>query len=74
MSVRITSRFDVALYDSVTGIAFGPILAGSPEATDFLEWLPLDARTYEAAALIEMKHRWETTVRDGDKTDKEIYG
>jgi hypothetical protein len=39
MSVRITGSDDsVALYDSTTGVAFGPIFENDTKADEFLEW------------------------------------
>lgn len=39
MSVSITgSEGSVALYDSTTGIAFGPVFEDSDRADNFLEW------------------------------------
>lgn len=33
-----------ALFDSVTGIAFGPLFASGDEARDFLRWVELEGR------------------------------
>jgi hypothetical protein len=38
MSVRVTDPETVALYDSTTGLAFGPTFGRDYEAEDFLEW------------------------------------
>ena len=40
MSVRITNRQEAVIYDSTTGIAFGPVFDDALEASDFVEWLP----------------------------------
>jgi hypothetical protein len=40
MAVRLTSTENVvALYDSTTGLAFGPIFDSDEDAIEFLEWL-----------------------------------
>lgn len=39
MSIRTTDREHVALYDSVTGMAFGPTFADAEHAEHFLAWL-----------------------------------
>jgi len=72
MSVRITTREQAVLYDSVNGIAFGPVFDSQLEASDFVEWLPLDARTYTSADLSELLALFRE--RDGDRTDKEMFG
>lgn len=38
MGVRITSDGEVALFDSTTGKAFGPIFGSESSADSFLEW------------------------------------
>ncbi len=38
MSVRITDAENVAMYDSVTGTAFGPIFTSETECQEFQEW------------------------------------
>lgn len=40
VGVRITDPTNVALYDSVSGFAFGPIFPSDLEAQEFLDWLP----------------------------------
>jgi hypothetical protein len=39
MGVRVTDEEHVALYDSVTDTAFGPIFDNTNDADDFLDWL-----------------------------------
>lgn len=39
MGIRISDPTHVILYDSVTGVAFGPVFADSWEADEFLRWL-----------------------------------
>lgn len=39
MGVRATNNNNVALYDSTTGMAFGPVFESTDDALDFLEWL-----------------------------------
>lgn len=50
MGVRVTDREHVALYDSVSGIAFGPVFNSSFDACDFLDWVEenvgLDVRVF----------------------------
>jgi len=64
MSTRILwDRIDnvACLYDSVSGVAFGELFTGEESyehAERFLDWLPLDARTYSAASLTEMRRRF----------------
>lgn len=62
MSVRLTTRdgitSNVALYDSVTGIAFGPLFESEDDADDFLTHLETigerDPRIIAAAELCEL--------------------
>lgn len=63
MGVRITTaERKVALYDSVTGKAFGPVFDSEEEADSFLNWLDLqgygDARSLTAATLDEEYAAW----------------
>lgn len=48
MSVRITDLEDVALYDSVSGWAFGPTFPSAEAAQDFLDYTEgyADPRTW----------------------------
>lgn len=46
MGVRITDGDHVAIYDSVTGTAFGPVFGSEDEAQGFLDGLDMDARDY----------------------------
>ena len=39
MGVRITDSETVALYDSTTATAFGPLFSSEDEAQEFLDWL-----------------------------------
>lgn len=55
----------VAMYDSVTGWAFGPVFATSEDAEAFIEWLPLDARTYSDQELAELHKRWNDERKEG---------
>ncbi len=63
MSVRITDTRNVALYDSVTGIAFGPIFDTSDDAEAFLLFLEAigdgDARKLLPAELILRHNMWK---------------
>lgn len=64
MGVRITGPRDesAALYDSVTGIAFGPVFEDWLEAQAFLDWLKErgheDARALSAATLVSEHDAW----------------
>ena len=77
MSVRITDPANVALYDSVTGIAFGTVFRSDVDAADFLDWMDAhkmdDTRVFTSAQLAVFADDW-TQQRDGDTTDKEING
>ncbi len=61
MSVRITTATEVALYDSVTGIAFGETFQSAEDAEAFLAWLPSfeDPRTMSVVALAGLRLEWE---------------
>jgi len=72
MSVRITTREQAVLYDSVNGIAFGPVFDSQLEASDFVEWLPKDARIYTSADLVELYVDFQE--RDGDLSDTARLG
>ena len=63
MGVRLTSQEEVvALYDSVTGRAFGEVFDNEDDAEAFLEWLqPYDARQIDD--LDKRRTEWEFTVR-----------
>ena len=39
MGVRFTDSENVAMYDSVTGQAFGPVFADEDEVDEFISWL-----------------------------------
>lgn len=64
MSVRLLiGSYDsiahrVALVDSVTETAFGPLFDDEDDAADFLDWLPRDAREYDAGELARLHSRW----------------
>lgn len=51
MSIETTGQNAVCLYDSVTGIAFGPVFEDVPEADAFQRWYerpqPADGRVIE---------------------------
>jgi len=47
-----------ALYDSVTGWAFGPVFAGEAEAESFLACCAEDPRTYSEVALRDIHEQW----------------
>ena len=63
MSVRLTSRQNkVALFDSVTDTAFGPVFDSDEEADSFLDWIEehdgRDARLLSPAELEAMNLDW----------------
>ena len=69
MSVR-TTTYDgitnaVALYDSTSGLAFGPLFDNAGDAQDFLDHLEhigeRDPRLIPAHELSELKYEWEET-------------
>lgn len=47
MSVRITGSpgLEAAIFDSVTGLAFGPVYQSVDEAEDFIEWFAAQVET-----------------------------
>jgi predicted RecB family nuclease len=63
MSVRSTNDTAVAMYDSVTGRAFGPIFYSTDELDAFLDWLGFDPRSVDAAVLETRYAEWK-----GDQT------
>lgn len=76
MGVRITDAGNVALYDSTSGMAFGPIFRDEYEAEDFLAWMKYrsergdvgheDPRVLDEGQLIHAVHRF--------KDDAEAWG
>jgi hypothetical protein len=64
MGVRLTDPANVALYDSVTGWAFGTTFPSAEHAEDFLRWLAesddRDARTIEDNELEALIARWRS--------------
>ncbi len=70
MGVRIVEgRGIAALYDSVTGIAFGPTFQGldaHDQATHFLDWLADDARLLTPVGLLAAHQRWADQNLDAD--------
>lgn len=63
MSVRITSQEKVvALFDSVTGFAFGPTFEDEESADAFLAWLRerdgRDARVLSDREIADVHHVW----------------
>jgi hypothetical protein len=70
MGVRITDERHVALYDSTTGIAFGPTFESADEAEAFLVWYrrgfekdgkaAIDLRDYGTSALWVIGNDWRT--------------
>jgi hypothetical protein len=67
MSVRITSDEEVvALYDNVSGFAFGEVFDSTEEATSFLEWcethVNTDLRKLTNEQLIQARAEWTAYI------------
>ena len=71
MSVRSTDSEGVsALYDSVTGLAFGPVFSKDESASDFLEWYAgtfystgaIDLRSLHPKKLMEIVNEWHAKL------------
>lgn len=64
MGLRILYDHDepaACLWDSVSGRAFGPVFEGDTARDDaqaFIDWLPLDARTYGQRELESLHTVW----------------
>jgi hypothetical protein len=61
MGVRITDDRNVALFDSVTGYAFGPVFESRDDAEDFMAWFgdhPSSLRTTPNSTLEALVHAW----------------
>lgn len=63
MGVRITDSETVALYDSVSGFAFGPTFDDEEQAQDFCDWWhtyddAVDLRRLTDRELEEAHSRW----------------
>jgi hypothetical protein len=59
MGVRLTTAENVvAIFDSVSGFAFGPVFESDEAAEAFITFLPMDARTYSVGDLELMYGRW----------------
>jgi hypothetical protein len=63
MSVRVTSaECKVALFDSTTGLAFGPVFADDDEANEFLRFLEdigeRDPRVIPVGELVVLADEW----------------
>lgn len=73
MGVRITDLETVALYDSTTGMAFGPTFERESEAEAFLAWLKegddIDARKIPVKSLVNLLERFRAVVDSGEHAD-----
>jgi hypothetical protein len=72
MGVRITDEENVALYDSTSGQAFGPIFPSREEAADFLEWLVIEAdeeATFQYRSM-DVPFRADPRQYDGKELDE----
>lgn len=78
MSVRITDKNNVALYDSTSGIAFGPTFEDAMDAEEFLAWLEekigRDPREASPAYLLILVQAWHAEREGREPSDTEIYG
>ena len=73
MGLRIAFDPDdpvAVLWDSVSGVAFGPVFESAPgtttardDAQAFVDWLPEDARKYTTEELEILKAEWEEAKR-----------
>jgi hypothetical protein len=62
MAVHVTDKDSVALFDSVTGIAFGEVFSDHDHAIAFLDYLHSieeDARALSPADLERIRRGWE---------------
>lgn len=71
MGVRTTSSENkVALFDSVTGRAFGPVFDSNDDIESFLEYAETmgteDLRCSTDDELETMKHNWEQSMEEND--------
>jgi hypothetical protein len=69
MGIRLTCPEDkVALFDSVTGWAFGPVFDNVTEGEDFLRYTAdaPDLRTLDPATLEQMHRDWYGEYHGGD--------
>jgi len=71
MGIQNTAAEDtVALFDSVSGVAFGPVFDSEDEAEDFLNFCELeghdDIRQLAEGTLMELHIKWQ------DKINQEI--
>lgn len=64
MSIRTTDERNVALYDSTTGIAFGPVFEGRDEADAFMRWTRgngwVDIRQLTPERMGDLSTAWAT--------------
>ena len=72
MSTRVTNPDGpYAIYDSVTGIAFGRTFHDHNEAADFVDWAAKisgqDVRLLSPGDLAQLRARWEFGTK-GEKT------
>ncbi len=51
MSIRTTNDKSVAMFDSTSGRAFGPVFSSETEVDEFLDTLPTDPRLIEPDTL-----------------------
>lgn len=76
MSVRLTTQEDkVALFDSVSGYAFGPTFDSEGEAEDFVDFCA-DRQTTDLRALSDseigaLHEEWQKDEEDTDTEEQE---
>jgi hypothetical protein len=63
MGIRVTDGMQVALFDSVTGFAFGIVFDDVADADDFLEWVEeqdlSDPRDWTDAQFEQEYNNWQ---------------
>jgi hypothetical protein len=59
MGVRVTDREHVAIYDSVSGTAFGPVFNSDVQAWDFLQWIPTSEGDPREMNESRLMHLWD---------------
>jgi len=77
MGIHITGDCEddktAALYDSVSGFAFGPTFGTNEEANDFLQWATkragADLRGLSDRELTDLKREWELAADMPDEND-----
>ena len=80
MSIQHTDADNVALFDSVTGIAFGPVFSDDAEASAFEHWAtdkvlplgvgrPVDLRELNTGELRDLADKWQRLLMDHSEAE-----